>query len=373
MAAKQAKSMSHVCVNIRIFNMEGKAMELTVVKNGFVKPFLLMAIIVVCFSCKNNGDKNGSPIETTKPIHANKYAESWGGPPRWAYADVSKDIKISVPLEDSSRRVPDSNLVLPYAKVHDIFYTPDWHPDDHQQMPPIVAVGRKPDIFACGFCHRANGAGGPENSSVDGLSIGYMKQQIADFKSGARKSAMPSRKPVEAMVLFSHDLTLDEIDTSTKYFSALRPFKNIQVIEAEQVPLTFERGWHMAVLDANKFEPIGKRIIEVPSDIDRFVSRDSRVNFIAYVPVGSIARGKELATLSTDSPACSTCHGEGLKGMGDIPRLAGRSPTYLVRQLYDFQKGFRAGPASEVMTVVSQSLSSEDIIALAAYMASLKP
>lgn len=348
-------------------------MTLQIKNKLLVKHLLLFVIIMGCFSCTDNSIKSDSAIETAELIHSIKEIKSWDNPPRWAYADVSADVKIPVPLENSERRVPESNIVMPYAKVHDIFYTPDWHPEDHQEMPPIVATGRKPNIFACGFCHRANGAGGPENSSVDGLSIGYIKQQIADFKSGARKSAVPSRKPVEAMVLFSHDLTVDEIDTSAKYFSALSPFKNITVIEAEQVPLTFERGWHMAVLNAEKFEPLGMRIIEVPADIDHFVSRDSRAKFIAYAPVGSIERGRNIATSSSIILACASCHGEGLKGEGDVPRLAGRSPTYLVRQLYDFQKGFRAGAASGAMIAVSKSLSSEDIISLSAYIASLNP
>ena len=238
-------------------------------------------------------------------------------------------------------------------------------------MPPIVAVGRKPDAFACGTCHRANGTGGPENASIDGLSVAYIKQQIADFKNGDRRNPVPSRRPVEAMISLSHALTDDEIDAAANYFSQVKPLANIRVIEAERVPLTYERGWHLAVLDEEKFEPIGERIIEFPADIERFVNRDSRVEFIAYVPVGSIDKGEQVA--ASGIPSCASCHGEGLRGMGDIPRLAGRSPSYLIRQLYDFQTGFRAGPNGVAMAAVAKTLSGEDIIALAAYIASLKP
>jgi cytochrome c553 len=34
---------------------------------------------------------------------------------------------------------------------------------------------------------------------------------------------------------------------------------------------------------------------------------------------------------------CAICHGEGLKGLGDVPRLAGIHPIYVIRQLFNFQ------------------------------------
>jgi len=228
-------------------------------KKQLVKLFLFIALIIVCLSCKNNRVKSNSAVETIQSIHPIKDVKSWEQPPRWAYAGVSADIELPVPLDESARQVPGSNLVLSYARVSDLFYTPDWHPQDHQEMPMIVAVGRKPDVFACGFCHRANGTGGPENASIDGLSAAYIKQQIVDFKSGTRRNPVPSRFPFEAMISLSHSLTNDEIDAAANYFSSLNPFANIRVIESEKVPITFEKGWHLAVLDDEKFEPIGAR------------------------------------------------------------------------------------------------------------------
>ena len=43
-------------------------------------------------------------------------------------------------------------------------------------------------------------------------------------------------------------------------------------------------------------EPIGKRIIELPQDPAGAESRDPHSGFIAYVPKGSIAKGKEFVT-----------------------------------------------------------------------------
>ena len=67
------------------------------------------------------------------------------------------------------------------------------------------------------------------------------------------------------------------------------------------------------------------------------------------------------------------CHGYDLRGLGPIPGIAGRSPSYIVRQLYDFQTGVRAGGWSPLMKPVVEKLSLDEMISLAAYAASLSP
>src|SRR5262249_37310062 len=121
-------------------------------------------------------------------------------------------------------------------------------------------------------------------------------------------------------------------------------------------------------------EPIGDRIIEVANDLDRFVSRDARVTFTANVPAGSVQRGRELAAgKDAVTIVCESCHGAGLRGAGDIPGIAGRSPTYLFRQLYDYKQRFRAGPASAAMMPSVDKLTTSDMIALGAFAGSLAP
>jgi cytochrome c553 len=56
-----------------------------------------------------------------------------------------------------------------------------------------------------------------------------------------------------------------------------------------------------------------------------------------------------------------------------IPGIAGRSPSYLVRQIYDFQQHTRQGDAGAMMAPIVEKLSHGDMIALAAYISSLKP
>jgi cytochrome c553 len=56
-----------------------------------------------------------------------------------------------------------------------------------------------------------------------------------------------------------------------------------------------------------------------------------------------------------------------------MPGIAGRSPSYLVRQLYDLQQGTRRGKWAPLMAPVVAKLTNDDMVAIAAYVASLAP
>ena len=121
-------------------------------------------------------------------------------------------------------------------------------------------------------------------------------------------------------------------------------------------------------------EPIGQLVIEVPENLEQFENRDTRSRFIAYVPPGSVARGEALAAgVPGRTDRCAICHGADLKGLAGIPPIAGRSPSYAVRQLYDFQSGARNGAAAALMKPVVANLTIDDMVALAAYLSSQKP
>lgn len=293
--------------------------------------------------------------------------------PEWAYPWVP-DFKVA-PADDVPRHVPDSDQSFTIAQERNLFFVPDWHPEDHPPMPDVVAHGRMPDVRACGSCHRAAGTGGPENASLAGLPAAYIIQQIEDYKSGARKFAGPQRSPSVVMTAIAKASNEDEIKSAAAYFSSLKPKANIKVIETDTVPVTqIARVFYMQVKDGGT-EPIGERIIETPVDAVQFEHRDTRSQFIAYVPKGSIAKGKALATTGGAgvTTPCITCHGPDLKGVAAIPGIAGRSPSYLVRQLYDFQSHARVGTAGTQMLPVVEKLSHDDMISLAAYAASLTP
>jgi cytochrome c553 len=56
-----------------------------------------------------------------------------------------------------------------------------------------------------------------------------------------------------------------------------------------------------------------------------------------------------------------------------VPALAGRSPTYILRQLYDVQSGARSGKTVELMKPIATQLTLQEMIDLAAYSASKMP
>ena len=227
---------------------------------------------------------------------------------------------------------------------------------------------------ACGFCHRADGPGGPENANLAGLPAAYIMQQAADFKSGARKTSVPKRNIDQKPGMFQA-ATDAEVEAAAAYFSALKPRTIIKVVETDTVPKTYVTANHLAAVKTGETEPIGQRIIEVPEDLERFVSRDTHAVFIAYVPVGSVKKGQALATSGGGGKTipCAICHGPDLKGLGPIPGIAGRSTNYIVRQLYDFKHGTRAGTGSALMKPSVEKLTVDDMLVLAAYLASLAP
>jgi cytochrome c553 len=296
--------------------------------------------------------------------------------PTWAYLVPSPaDLAVpSAPDDGNPRHVPNSTVALTRKQfAAHVTAVPDWHPDEHPAMPGLMAKGREPQVWACAYCHLPNGAGRPENASLAGLPAAYIKQQLLAFKNGDRPGSEPRRAPQNFMIAMAKNLTAAEIDQAAAYFSALKPESFITVIESATVPKSYVAGAMLAKLPGGEIEPLGYRIIEMPEDLERAENRDSKTTYVAYVPLGSIQRGANLVTTGAGkTQACSNCHGPDLKGMVDIPRLAGRSPSYLMRQLYDVQTGTRTGSSSLMKPIVA-NLSLIDLVAISAYLASRKP
>ena len=295
-------------------------------------------------------------------------------PPRWAYPENNPGYK--PPADDGQPvRVPNSTAGYTWSQLRDRFNAPVWHPGDHPPLPDVVANGRKPEVFACGFCHRADGPGGPENADLAGLPKSYIVQQMSDFKRSARGTAVPGRSPPALMIGLSRPIADAEVEMAAAYFSSLRPRKRIKVVESDTAPKTYIAGLVWSAVESGEREPLGERIVEIPDDLVRFESRDPRSTFTAYVPVGSLARGEALVTKGGPGKTvqCATCHGPDLKGLGPLPSIAGRSPSYMFRQLYDFGHGQRTGEWSPLMVQVVSNLDQSDMLAIVAYLASLEP
>jgi cytochrome c553 len=297
--------------------------------------------------------------------------------PTWAYPVPRPAIPGSEPVRDDGRprHVPNSTVALTEAQfAAHVTAVPDWHPDEHPAMPAIASVGREPKVWACAYCHLPNGAGRPENASLSGLTPAYFRQQLYDFKRGNRRGSEPKRAPQNFMIALAAAVTDEEIAQAAAYFASLKPESFVRVIETDTVPKSYVAGAMLARLPGGGTEPLGNRIIEMPEELGRAENRDSRTPYVAYVPVGSIIKGAFLVNTGSDGKTqqCSICHGTDLRGLGDIPRLAGRSPSYLMRQLYDFKAGTRTG-ASGLMKAVVANITQDDMIAIVAYLSSRSP
>jgi cytochrome c553 len=295
-------------------------------------------------------------------------------PPYWAYAAdpptaTSHAEANPKPAHDTLQHVPNSTESFTREQIGDLFSAPDWHPAGHPTMPEVVAHGSKPNVYACGYCHLPNGEGRPENSSLAGLPADYIVQQMADFKSGRRKSSDPRLLPITFMIGVATHADEKQIRAAAAYFSGLKPKPWIRVVETSAVPKTYVAGWMLVPSDTDGMEPIGQRIIETPENLERTELRDDASGFIAYVPVGSLKKGKALVTTggAGKTMPCATCHGADLKGLGNAPSIAGRSPSYIVRQLYDIQSGTRAGAGTELMKPPVTRLTLDDMVSIAAY------
>jgi cytochrome c553 len=129
------------------------------------------------------------------------------------------------------------------------------------------------------------------------------------------------------------------------------------------------------VVAGGEQEPIGNRLIVLPQDEALAKSRDPHSGFIDYVPTGSIAKGEALVTNGGEGKTipCAICHGQTLKGLGEVPSITGRPPTYVVRQLNDMKSGARSGTSMALMQAVVDKLTIDDMIAIAAYLGARDP
>jgi len=298
--------------------------------------------------------------------------------PAWAYGVPNTPVQRPAgerPAPDTSlKHVPGSTQEFTLQHIRDFWDVGDWFPGDHPPMPDVVVHGRQPHVRGCAMCHMPNGKGRPENAPVAGLPAIYIAQQLRDFKNGLRASADPRKQNTLQMIEAAQEMTDREIDDTAKYFSSMTWTPWIVVKEAAVVPKTRIGGNVFFPLPGGETEPIGDRIIETPEDAERFELRDPRSGFIAYVPPGSIDRGSLLvASGGGRTTPCRVCHGPDLMGLGPVPGIAGRSPSYLMRQLWDFKKGTRRGEWSPLMQQVVKDLTQQDMLHLAAYLAAAGP
>ncbi len=309
------------------------------------------------------------------PLWAYGYAAP--PPPAGAPAAPPAAAPARPPAADAARTLQGSTGSFTRAQIYSRFGPADWFPGAHPPMPEIVAKGREPaNVFACSLCHLQHGRGRPENAPVSGLPVSYFVQTMLDFKNGTRVSADTRKRNAGLMVGFAKAMTDQEIRVAAEYFGSI-PWTTqwVKVREVNTVPKTHIDNGLFIPIEGGGTEPIGKRIVEVPEDADRSENlRDPRSGFIAYVPTGSLKRGESLVTAGGGGKTvrCGVCHGQDLKGLGPVPGIAGRSPSYLIRQIYDMQVDARKGEWAQLMKPAIAKLDGDDLIAIGAYVASLQ-
>ncbi len=302
--------------------------------------------------------------------------------PDWLFPLIPKSLPAPPPAkpdpgapkpEEELLDIPDSTEKFPLSRINDPFNPPDWRPASHGPMPDVVAKGRKPDVMACAFCHTPTGQGRPENSALAGLPAAYIKQQLLDYRSGRRKAVGPdSYLPIQNMIKIARAMTDQEIDESAAYFAQQKLKRRVYIIESLRIPRAEPAAW--IYYEHGGTEDLGDRMLEVTQDLTRHERRDDRLEYLAYVPPGAINRGKRLVLGGEGkTTACTQCHLANLRGTDQIPPIAGRSPTYLLRQMLAFRNGARVNEHSAQMTPVVEKLTMADMIDIVAYVSSQYP
>ena len=319
------------------------------------------------------------------PLWASGYREVPKAPQDWSNrcpGNMPRDCDRpgGMPADTSGQRlkVEGSDRTFTVAEITSPYAPADWFPNDHPPMPPIVAHGKEATRFrACAICHYPNGQGLMQNAPVAGLPVDYFLRQLAEFANGRRQSADINKANAWEMAAMARNLTPEEARQAAEYFGSMPFRKWVTVIESDTVPrFTATINGLFLKADGTDTEPLGRRLVEMPADTYQSnMLRNPRSPMVAYAPVGSIKQGEMLVTTGGGgrTQECLTCHGPDLKGTALAPPIAGRQPSYIGRQLYDFQVGTRNGSQAGLMKAAVAKLTEDDLVAIAAYVASREP
>jgi cytochrome c553 len=235
-------------------------------------------------------------------------------------------------------------------------------------MPLAVATGKP---LPCMQCHLANGGSHPESAAIAGMSANYIIEQVHAFRDGERVDTRTGRMVQAAKLISEKDLK-----EAAEYYAAIGPgrqkwLKTVVGTEVPKGPAPFGDGGFRYHAPEGGMEPLpAGKVIETAEDDDLVRARDQiDGGFVQYVRPEDMELGEKVAA----EGKCGTCHGEGFKGKGDVPRLAGQHSVYLIRQLKDMQTGARKDKNVAVMKSIADKLSDRDIVAVSAYVASKSP
>lgn len=236
------------------------------------------------------------------------------------------------------------------------------------RMPDVVARGKP---LPCMQCHLANGGSHPESAAISGLSVNYIIEQVHAFRDGDRADTRTGRMVQAAKLISEKDL-----QEAAEYYAAIprEREKWVKTVVGDDVPkgpAPFGGGGFRYHAADGGTEPLAPGTVVEVADNDDLVRARDQINggFVQYVRPDDMALGEQV----TRTNGCATCHGADFKGVGDVPRLAGQHPLYMIRQLKNMQTGARKDKDVAIMKPVVDKLSDRDIVAVAAYLASKDP
>ena len=310
-------------------------------------------------------------------------------PPPWAYGFTTAGSEpVAPPCASTAKPLDCARVQAPRPKdvlhtlagsartfteyqIHYDYGPADWFPDDHPAMPDIVARGRQSDTLrACSLCHYPNGHGRPENASPAGLPATYILQQLEAFRNGTRKSADPRKANANEMIQIARHLTAAEMTTVADYFSSIKRRPWITVVETDTAPRTRAgvNGLFLPLPGGERNRSVGassksRRMRNSPS----VCARRIRATWRMCRPAASHGVKRSSPKGAAQTVQCTLCHGLDLQGAANVPGIADRPASYIVRQLHDIQAGTRQSP---MMKPVVAKLNDDDMVAIAAYLGS---
>src|SRR5271156_689397 len=188
-------------------------------------------------------------------------------PPPWAFPLNPSDHHGETTSPTKPEHVPGSTATYSLAQLENPYLAADWFPATHPKMPPIVAVGRKPNSWACGFCHLPTGQGGPESAALTGLPSTYIVEQVLEMRAGRRRCGEPQMIAPNGMAKEARAVNTADLQEAADYYSRLIFQSHLRIVETDTVPKTQTAGVSvLAPIPGAGTEPLRQRIIEVPDD-----------------------------------------------------------------------------------------------------------
>jgi thiosulfate dehydrogenase len=176
----------------------------------------------------------------------------------------------------------------------------------------LAMQGNDQGAIACVDCHGVNGQGNASAGfpRLAGLNAEYLAKQLRDFRQGSRSN--PTMKPIAAAL---DDAARRDV---AAYYAGLDAAGDSTDVKASA----------------------GGRTLALRGDWDNTI------------------------------PACVSCHGPGGRGVDpSFPALAGQHASYIKAQLQAWREGKRRNDANDLMKLVAERLSDQQIQAVADYFA----